>query len=117
MGEFGYMDDAIDDIESGVFTFYLYMSNESDSLQKRVADISKYFPTLTTQEIEKIIIESTNENVENKELSDIEYLNSLSTRELDGIYSVLVRNLGNNEKTKIINDIEKIVINRTNQDE
>ena len=112
MGEFGYMDDAIDDIESGVFTYYLYMSNESDSLQKRVADISEYFPTLTTQEIEKIIIESTNENEENKELSDFEYLNSLSTNELDSLYSVLVRNLGNNSKTDIIQKIERIVIDR-----
>lgn len=117
MGEFGYMDDAINDIETSVFTYYLYMSNESDSLQKRANDISKYFPNLTTEEIEKIITQSTNENLTKTDLPNFDYLNSLSTKELDGLYSVLVRNLGNNKKIQMINDIEKIIMNRTCENE
>jgi hypothetical protein len=72
-------------------------------LNENIEDISKKF-NLPTEVIKQI--------VKVEDINSEDYLENLETEKLDSIYSVLVRNLGNNPKTDLINSIEKIVANR-----
>ena len=100
--EEAYMDDAEFTIEqdiNSIFTVQSAYMEQNDNIK----DVSKKF-NLPTEVIKQIVkVEEINSN---------EYFERLETEKLDSIYSVLVRNLGNNPKTDLINSIEKIVANR-----
>lgn len=100
--EEAYMDDAEFTLEqdiNSIFTIQSAYMEQNENLE----DVSKKF-NLPTEVIKQIVkVEEINSN---------DYLESLETEKLDSIYSVLVRNLGNNTKTDLINSIEKIVANR-----
>lgn len=100
--EEAYMDDAEFSLEQDINSIFTVQSAYMEQ-NENLEDVSKKF-NLPTEVIKQIVkVEEINSN---------DYLESLETEKLDSIYSVLVRNLGNNPKTDLINSIEKIVANR-----
>ncbi len=100
--EEGYIEDAEFTTEQCVFSIFTVQS-EYMELNENLEKVSKAF-NLPIEVIKRIVEIEDNQN--NK------YLETLDTKELDAIYLILVRNLGNNPKTDLISDIEKIIINR-----
>lgn len=100
--EEAYMDDAEFTLEQDINSIFTVQSAYME-LNENLEDVSKKF-NLPTQVIKQI--------VKVEDINGVDYLESLETEKLDSIYSVLVRNLGNNPKTDLINSIEKIVANR-----
>lgn len=100
--EESYMDDAEFTLEQDINSIFTVQSAYME-LNENLEDVSKKF-NLPTQVIKQI--------VKVEDINGVDYLESLETEKLDSIYSVLVRNLGNNPKTDLINSIEKIVANR-----
>ncbi len=96
------MDDAEFTLEQDINSIFTVQSAYME-LNENLEDVSKKF-NLPTQVIKQI--------VKVEDINGVDYLESLETEKLDSIYSVLVRNLGNNPKTDLINSIEKIVANR-----
>jgi hypothetical protein len=100
--EEAYMDDAEFTIEQDINSIFTVQSAYMD-LTENLHDVSKKFD-LPVEIVKQIV------NVE--DFSTKDYLKSLETKQLDAIYTVLVRNLGNNPKTEIISTIEEIVSKR-----
>ena len=100
--EEAYMDDVEFTLEQDINSIFTVQSAYME-LNENLEDVSKKF-NLPTQVIKQI--------VKVEDINGVDYLESLETEKLDSIYSVLVRNLGNNPKTDLINSIEKIVANR-----
>jgi hypothetical protein len=100
--EEAYMDDAEFTIEQDINSIFTVQSAYME-LNENIEDVSKKF-NLPTGVIKRI--------VKVEDINSVDYLESLETEKLDSIYTVLVRNLGNNPKTDLINSIEKIVANR-----
>lgn len=100
--EEAYMDDAEFTLEQDINSIFTVQSAYMEQ-NENLEDVSIKF-NLPTEVIKQIV------NV--KDINSDDYLESLETEKLDSIYSVLVRNLGNNPKTDLINSIEKIVANR-----
>lgn len=97
-----YMDDAKFTLEQDINSIYTVQSAYMEQ-NENLEDISKKF---------NLPIEVIKQIVKMGGINSDDYLESLDTEKLDSIYSVLVRNLGNNPKTDLINSIEKIVANR-----
>lgn len=100
--EEAYMDDAEFTLEQDINSIFTVQSAYMER-NENLEDVSIKF-NLPTEVIKQIV------NV--KDINSDDYLESLETEKLDSIYCVLVRNLGNNPKTDLINSIEKIVANR-----
>jgi hypothetical protein len=103
--EDAYMEDAEFTTEQCICSLFITQSTyiERDELIKRLSNDFN----LPIEVINQIIEEEIKEDIKFSY-----YLESLSTKELDSIYSVLVRNIGNQPKTNLIIEIEKIVSKR-----
>lgn len=100
--EEAYMEDAEFTTEQDINSIFIVQSSYME-LNENLEDVSIKF-NLPVELIKQIVKEDEN--------TESGYLESLETEELDGIYSVLVRNLGNQPKTELIKRIEEIVSKR-----
>ena len=101
--EEGYMEDAESTLEEDLIRLYIVYSGYMET-DKILIELSKSFDI--PKEIIKVIINLKDEDNGNS------YLESLSINELDNVYKVLIRELGNKEKSLLIKKIEQIVANR-----
>ncbi len=101
--EEGYMEDAESTLEEDLIRLYIVYSGYMET-DKILIELSKSFDI--PKEIIKVIINLKDEDNGNS------YLESLSINELDNVYKVLIRELGNKEKSLLIKKIEQIVVNR-----
>ncbi len=113
MGEHGYMEDAEftleDDIQSLFTVKSAYMT-----IDEIIEELSVLF-NLSKERIESIV-NSDIKSIET-ETTKIDYLTTLTTTELDRIYSVLARQGKSNPNADIMNKIELITIKRNNANE
>lgn len=100
--EEAYMEDAEFTIEQDINSIFIVQSAYME-LNENLEEVSRVF-NLSTEIIKQI--------VKVEDVSNTDYLESLETEKLDSIYAVLARNLGNQAKTDLISNIEKIVANR-----
>ncbi len=109
MGEHGYMDDAINDIEADIFSQWLYYTPKDTSNEKKITDIAILFD-LPKEVIESII--NDHGKIDQPTFDNFDYLSSLSTAELNGIYKVLARFGKNSIEHNLMSKIENIVNER-----
>ena len=101
--EEAYMDDAESTIEQDIRSVFFARSDYTETF-KNITELAKDF---------ELPIEQIMQIVQVKEKFNSDYLESLETQQLESIYYVLVRNLGNQNKTELISNIENIIFKRT----
>lgn len=114
MGEFGYMEDAENSVESDVFSQYLHSFGNATSQSEKIEKLAKQF-NLSKEKIASIV--NSDESQKETKFTNLDYLKTLSTKELDGIYAVLSRQGKIDKNAEYMTNIEKISIERKQTNE
>jgi hypothetical protein len=113
MGEFGYMEDAESTVEEDIKRLFIVKSAYMSS-KEIIKELAESF---NRNEEEIALIVKSNEPKNETKFTNLDYLRTLTTKELDGFYAVLARQGKKGKNAEYMENIEKITIERNQANE